>query len=151
MNVLMFVLASVAVTFMTTLDVSSPRAGRGGASRDALQKTLSLSVIIAPDGYSLKTARGNVAPGCKDYGTGIAVPKKPDGSYDTARLGECAAFLKGLDPAFEDETSVTIMSNPEIVYAVVIDTIDALRHEPKKAEGDKAKLLFPDVMFGVLR
>jgi hypothetical protein len=33
----------------------------------------------------------------------------------------------------------------------MIETIDALRHEPSKAGEDKPKLLFPDVMFSVIR
>jgi biopolymer transport protein ExbD len=149
MNVLMFVLASVTATFMTTIDVASPRAGRGGGRPE--QNTLSLTVIVVPDGYSIKAKGGNVGPGCADMGAGLAVPKKPDGSYDHAKLTECAAKLKNSNEDFADETSVSLTGNPETPYSVMIETIDALRHEPSKGEGDKPKLLFPDVMFSVIR
>jgi len=150
MNVLMFVLASVTATFMTTIDVASPRAGRGGG-RDAQQNSLSLTVIVVPDGYSIKAKGGNVGPGCADMGAGLAVPKKADGSYDHAKLTDCASRLKNSNEDFADETSVSLTGNPEIPYAVMIETIDALRYEPSKGEGDKPKLLFPDVMFSVIR
>ncbi len=150
MNVLMFVLASVTATFMTTIDVASPRAGRGGG-RDAQQNTLSLTVIVVPDGYSIKAKGGNVGPGCADMGAGLAVPKKGDGTYDHVKLTECASRLKNSNEDFADETSVSLTGNPEIPYAVMIEAIDALRYEPSKSEGDKPKLLFPDVMFSVIR
>jgi len=150
MNVLMFVLSSIALTFMTTLDVASPRAGRGGG-RDAQQNTLSLTVIVVPDGYSIKAKGGNVGPGCTDMGAGLAVPKKADGTYDHERLTECAVRLKHSNDDYADETTVSLTGNPEITYAVIIDTIDALRREPSAAGDDKAKLLFPDVMFSVIR
>ena len=153
MNVLMFVLATIAVTFMTTLDVASPKAGRGGG-RDAQQNTLSLTVIVVPGGYSIKAKGGNVGPGCTDMGAGLAVPKKFDGTYDHDKLTACASMLKHSNEDFADETSVSITGNPEITYATIIDTIDALRHEPStgpKGADDKPKLLFPDVMFSVIR
>src|SRR6202044_3787942 len=86
-NVLMFVLATVSVTFTATIDTFPPRAGGAGA-RAPTTPTLGLTVIVVPDGFSLKARGGNVAPGCSDTGSGIAVPKS-GGNYDYKALNAC--------------------------------------------------------------
>lgn len=142
MNVLMFVLATVSVTFTATIDTFPPRAGSG--ARAPTTPTLSLTVLVVPDGFSLKARGGNVAPGCNDTGPGIAIPKR-EGDYDYDALKVCAAKLKGASPDFKDEIGVTISANPPIPYQVVISTMDAVR---KTEAGDD---LFPEVSFGIAR
>jgi biopolymer transport protein ExbD len=139
-NVLMFVLATVAVTFTATIDVSPAHKG----IREADKKPLDLSVIVVDGGFSLKAKGGNVATGCEAAGTGLAIPKK-DGAYDYKSLKDCATKLKASDPTFRDEAGVIVSANPQIPYDVVIATFDALRTSP---DGDN---LFPDVSFGVAR
>src|SRR5271156_4098748 len=70
-NVLMFVLATISVTFTATIDTNPPRSAPGG--RPPTTKTLSLTVLVVPDGFSIKTSNGNVAPGCNDVGSGVAI------------------------------------------------------------------------------
>src|SRR5262245_17646313 len=123
-NVLMFVLATISVTFTATIDTYPPRAGSG--SRAPTTPTLSMTVLIVPDGFSIKARGGNVAPGCNDTGQGIAIPKK-DGDYDFHGLKLCAAKLKGAAPEFANEMAVTISANPPIPYQLVIGTMDAVR------------------------
>jgi biopolymer transport protein ExbD len=142
MNVLMFVLATVSVTFTATIDTFPPRAGSG--ARAPTTPTLGLTILVVPDGFSMKARGGNVAPGCNDTGPGIAIPKK-DGNYDFEGLKACAAKLKSAAPEFKDEMGVTISANPPIPYQAVISTMDAVR---KNAEGED---MFPDVTFGVAR
>src|SRR5512141_477356 len=84
MNVLMFVLATVSVTFTATIDTFPPRAGGSGA-RPPTTPTLGLTVIVVPDGFSLKARGGNVAAGCNDTGPGLAVPKQGT-EYDYTTL-----------------------------------------------------------------
>ena len=60
MNVLMFVLATVSVTFTATIDTFPPRAGSG--ARAPTTPTLGLTVLVVPDGFSMKARGGNVAP-----------------------------------------------------------------------------------------
>ncbi len=141
-NVLMFVLATVTVTFTATIDTYPPRAGSG--ARAPTTPTLGLTILIVPDGFSMKAKGGNVAPGCNDTGPGIAIGKK-DGNYDYDGLKACAQKLKGAAPEFKDEMGVTISANPPIPYQVVIATMDAVR---KDSNGDE---MFPDVSFGVAR
>lgn len=141
-NVLMFVLATVSVTFTATIDTFPPRAGSG--SRAPTTPTLSLTVLIVPDGFSLKARGGNVAPGCADTGPGIAIPRK-EGDYDYDALKACATKLKAAAPEFKDEMGVTISANPPIPYQVVIGAMDAVR---KNEAGEE---LFPEVSFGIAR
>src|SRR5262249_14968667 len=118
-NVLMFVLATVAVTFTATIESNPPR-NRPGSGTDT---ALGLTVLVVPDGFSVKAKGGNVAPGCSDTGVGIAVPKK-EGSYDYDALKACATRLKSSSPSFATESDVTISANPGIPYDTVIATLD---------------------------
>jgi biopolymer transport protein TolR len=142
-NVMMFVLATVAVTFTATIDTFPPRAGGAGA-RPPTTPTLGLTVIVVGEGFSLKARGGNVAPGCNDSGPGLAVGKV-NGDYDYKTLNACVKKLKNLSTDFASETQVTISANPNIPYQAIISTIDALR---KADNGDD---LFPDVNFGLAR
>lgn len=147
-NVLIFVLATVSVVFTATIETEPPKAGGAGA-RAPQTPTLGLTIIVVPEGFSIKARGGNVAPGCGDTGTGLAVPKAagPDGpDYDYARLNECVKKLKSLSPDFAEETQVTISANPNIQYQTIIHTIDAVR-----AANDTGDELFPEVNFGLAR
>ncbi len=142
MNVLMFVLATVSVTFTATIDTLPPRAGSGARAPTA--PTLGLTVLVVPDGFSLKARGGNVAPGCNDTGPGIAVPRR-DNDYDYDALKACATKLKGASSDFREETGVTISANPSIPYQAVISTMDAVRNN------EQGEPLFPEVSFGIAR
>jgi biopolymer transport protein TolR len=147
-NVLMFVLATVTVTFTATIDTFPPKAG-GAPMRTPDHPALGLTILIVNDGFSVKAHGGNVAPGCQETGTGLAVGKAPDGrDYDFAGLKRCVQHLKtefmSSNPD-ADETTVTISANPAIPYQAVIGTMDAVR------TGDDGKELFPDVNFGLAR
>ncbi len=156
MNVLMFVLATVSVTFTATIDTSPPRAG-GSRSSKPDQPSLSLTVIVVQDGFSVKAAGGNVAPGCNDRGPGLAIPKR-DGDYDYNALTACAKRLKGLEDRFKDEMAVTVSANPNIPFQAIIGTMDAVRKDDAaECSPDKQGVwagpgcLFPDVNFGLAR
>lgn len=140
-NVLMFVLATIAVTFTASIDVNL---GRPNEVRPATTNTLGLSVIVVGDGFSMKAKGGNVATGCQTAGAGLAIPKR-DGAYDYAALRNCAAKLKASAPELANEQQVTVTANPDVPYQTVIATFDALRVSPT------GEALFPDVAFGVVR
>ena len=93
---------------------------------------------------SLKASGGNIAPGCKEVGAGLAVPKV-NGNYDFTTLKTCAAHLKGSNSEFADETAATISANPGVDFQTVVGVMDALRETPA---GDA---LFEDIKFGVAR
>jgi biopolymer transport protein ExbD len=144
-NVLMFVLATVTVTFTATIDTYPPKAGSASV-RPPTTPTLGLTVLIVNDGFAVKARGGNVAPGCSDTGPGLAVAKMPDGKeYNFDALKKCVLGLKSSSADFADETTVTISASPNIPYQAVIGTMDAVR------KTDDGKDLFPDVNFGLAR
>lgn len=130
-NVLMFVLATLAITFTATIDTSPPR----GSVRGPSEPKLDLTVLIVEDGFSIKAKGGNVAPGCTGTGPGLAV-----GGRNYAALKSCVSKIDRLG-----EHTVTITANPNVPYDVVIATTDALR---TSVDGDP---LFPDVVFAIAR
>ena len=145
MNIIVFVIATVSVVFMSTIETIPPSAGGGRQQTRAMQsQALNLVALITKDGISLKAKGGNVAAGCETLGEGVAVPRRGNAEHDYKELSRCARALKQQNEKFADETQVTITGNPDVDYQVVIETIDALRE-------DKDGPLFPDVRFGVAR
>ncbi len=142
MNIVVFIIATISVTFMSTIDTEAPSAG-GGATSQRRSKALNLSAWITAEGIALKTSGGNIATGCATVGPGTTVPKNGN-DYDFIELTRCARELKTQNERFQDETQVTITANPGVEYQVIINVIDAMR---KDATGS----LFPDIRFGVAR
>lgn len=143
MNIMMFVLASVSVSFIGSIDTTPPSIGGNRVRADVATKALNLSAWITTQGVSLKTSTGNIATGCTDVGSGVTVPKVNE-QYDLKSLTACAKRLKNAAASFKEETQVTITANPGVEYKSVIDVMDSLR-----ADGEEE--LFPDVHFGVAR
>lgn len=143
MNILMFVLATVSVSFVGTIDTTPPAIGGNRVRADVSTKALNLAAFITTQGISLKTSSGNISTGCNDAGSGITVPKVND-EYDLRGLSACAKRLKNANSSFKEETQVTITANPGVDYKTVIDVMDALR-------SDGEEELFPEVHFGVAR
>jgi biopolymer transport protein ExbD len=140
-NILIFVLATVAVTFTSSIETNPPGAGGAGVRQEAT-KSLGLTIMVVNQGFSIKAQGGNVAPGCAGAGPGIAIPKTAD-QYDFAQLQECVSKLKRSAPEFEEETQAFIAGNPDTDYQTVISVIDAIRSDSQGAP------LFPDVNFKV--
>jgi biopolymer transport protein TolR len=144
MNILIFVLATVAVTFTATIDTQPPASKSSGVRSEVPSEALNLTVLVAGEGFSLKASGGNIAPGCQGVGSGIALPLK-GGKYDLDGLTACAERLKGASPDFKDETQAYITASPGIDYQTIIDVMDALRATP---QGD---ILFDNINFKVVR
>lgn len=143
MNILMFVLATVSVSFVGSIDTTPPAIGGSRVRADVASKALNLAAFITNQGISLKTSSGNISTGCNDVGSGVTVPKVNE-EYDLRNLTVCAKRLKSSNAAFKEETQVTITANPGVEYKTVIDVMDALR-------SDGEEELFPEVHFGVAR
>ena len=142
-NIMMFVLASVSVSFVASIDTTPPSIGGGKVRVDPSAKSLNLAAFITSQGVSLKTSGGNIATGCNDIGSGVTVPKNGE-DYDLKNLTACAKRLKNANASFKEETQVTITANPGVEYKTVIDVMDSLR-------SDGEEELFPEVHFGVAR
>ena len=143
MNILVFIMASLSIVLVATVDTQPPAAGGGKGTR-MKSKALNLTALITSDGVALKTSSGNIATGCNNIGAGITIPKHASGEHDYGELTRCARNLKQQNERFAEETQVTITANPDTSYQIIISTMDALR-----LDGDGK--LFPDVHFGVAR
>jgi biopolymer transport protein ExbD len=149
-NILMFVLATVAVTFTATIETAPPSSGGGKVRVVRSDDALNLTIIVTNDGIALKTAGGNISTGCQGVGPGMTFPSKgkgPDGEplLDSEAITDCVRRLKDASPSFKDETQIRITASNNISYRKVIECIDAVR---KDKDGNE---LFPDVLFGVPR
>src|SRR5512145_1121546 len=60
-NIMIFVLATVAVTFTATITTTPPASKGSGVRKDIESTALNLTVIIVNEGFSIKAAGGNVA------------------------------------------------------------------------------------------
>ena len=144
-NVLMFVLATITVTFTTMIDSQPPRSG-GPSSRPPTKPTLSLNLIVVDKGFIVSAFGTRIGEGCQGPGSGVAVGlKSVDGrqDYDYGLLTQCAKRLKNQVPEAADETAATLTANKDVPYQVIIGTIDAIRR------ADDGQELFPDINFGV--
>lgn len=142
-NVMIFVLASVSVIFISSIDTSPPAIGGNKVRTEVSSKALNLSAFITAQGISLKTSGGNIAPGCEGVGSGITVPMA-NNVYDYSAVTACAKKLKNARPEFKEETQVTITASPGIEFQTIVSTMDALRRDGEEE-------LFPTVFFGVAR
>jgi len=139
LNVLMFVLATVAVTFTTALDAApankdGPRGTQSGG--------LALNVAVLHDGF-LVSARGQrMGQGCEAQGSGPAVGRTAEGERDYDGLTSCVRRLKALAP---EDRDVVITASNDIQYDAIVHTMDAVRG------GGAGEELFPAVSFGVPR
>jgi biopolymer transport protein TolR len=144
-NVLMFVLATISVTFTTMIDTQPPSAS-GSHVRPPGKPTLSLNIIVIDKGFIVSAFGQRIGEGCQGPGSGVAVGmKSADGQtdYDFTALTACAKRLKNQVPEAAEETSATITANAGIPYQSIIGTCDAVR------KADDGQVLFPDITFGV--
>ena len=143
-NVMIFVLATVLVTFTSDFTTTPPASRGGGVRANMESEALNLTILVVNDGFSIKAAGGNIAPGCQGPGPGIAIAKR-GGRYDYDELNRCATRLKRSSADFADETQVFISANPGTDYQTLVSVIDSVR---RSSDG---KQLFPDVNFKVPR
>lgn len=136
MNVMIFVLASVSLSFASTLDV---KGAFGRPSHDPAAAPLNLTVLLSRSGATFKTSGGSIAPGCGGLGSGVTVPKVGE-RYDAEAMKACARKLKGE----RADDHVTLTADPDVPYASVVAVMDALRRDGEGA-------LFPEVSFAVVR
>src|ERR1700733_13423304 len=125
-NLLMFVPATISVTFTTPIDTQPPRSN-GSNVRPPGKPTLSLNIIVIDKGVIVSAFGQRIGEGCQGPGSGVAVGmKSADGQtdYDYASLGACAKRLKNQVPEAADETNATITANSNIPYQTIISTCD---------------------------
>jgi len=130
-NIMMFVLASVAVGFVSTWDSKlPPLTGVRPPTGE-----LNLAIMLTHDGIAVKTAQGNVASGCDSFGPGLAIPTRGrdrtgEPIYDFDALTACVTRLKAQSASFQSEAQVRIAASNDISYRKVVDCVDHVRTGP---------------------
>ena len=129
-NIIIFLLASVVNSIaLGNVNVSLPTisGGGGAATEEPAKPPLNLTVTAGGTGFII-AASGGVMP---------AIPKK-NGKYDYPELTKKLMEIK---KEFPDETKVTFNADAGTEYAIVVETLDAMREDTNHA------MLFPDVVF----
>lgn len=159
-NVMMFVLASISVSFTVTIDADAPKGGARGVKAATQEESLNLTVLILEKGYYVKGRAASIAPGCQTACTSncdATVPRiaasdpndSADGKvYDGVGLTKCVRTLKDRleqdAPQLAIETQVMISANPNVPFQEIVRAMDALRKDDKGP-------LYPEVVFTVLK
>lgn len=168
MNVLMFILASIATVFTATIPVPAPSSGPRSNTQPDTRQRLNITVKVAPNGFIVGAGGGFLMPGCRTVGqASLTVPNRatPDAdgsSHDFAALTQCMqAIRQQWATEVEDDHSINVSPNGDIPYGVLVKTVDAVRESRADAcrlpenggQGNytNADCLFPEVTLGVLR
>ena len=154
MNLIMFMLLSMTgLAAFGILNVNAPSYGgpSAGVSDNPEQPKLLLSVLISKKGYFIAGAGavlGQENPTGEPTATTAGeptVPKKSDGTFDTAALTTKMMQIKA---AFPSESKVIVGAEADIPYETLIDTMDAIRETG--APGGERRILFSDVTLAAM-
>jgi biopolymer transport protein ExbD len=127
-NLVMFMLLSMTgLIALGVLNVSAPKIGgeTAGAAAAENQPKLLLTVAIAKSGFYVAGAGGVLGQDAAspDATRPPTIPLR-DGQHDFAALTE---QMKKIKDQFPNETAVILSADPEVVYDVLIQTMDACR------------------------
>jgi biopolymer transport protein ExbD len=127
-NLVMFMLLSMTgLIVLGVVNVSAPKLGgeTAAAAAPENQPKLLLTVAIAKTGFYVAGAGGVLgAEAATPEATRPPTIPLRDGKYDYAALGE---QMKKIKEQFPNETAVILSADPEVVYDVLIQTMDACR------------------------
>jgi biopolymer transport protein ExbD len=154
-NLVMFMLLSMTgLITLGVLNVSAPKiGGEGGAATAAAEQgpRLLLTVAIGKQGFYIAGAGGVLGSdaNASDLTRPPTVALRADGKYDYQELSRQLAAIK---EKFPSETQVILSADEEIVYDVLIQTMDACREQNvKQPDGQsERKQLFFDVSLSVI-
>ena len=157
-NLVMFMLLSMTgLITLGVLNVSAPKIGGEAAGATAQAEAgprLLLTVAIGKQGFYIAGSGGVLGPDASadasDLSRPPTVPLKADGRYDFAALTSQLATIKEKYPS---ETQVILSADGDVVYEVLIQTMDACREQVVKGADGKAsdrKPLFFDVSLSVI-
>jgi biopolymer transport protein TolR len=167
MNVLMFLLATIATVFTATIPVPAPTSSNRPSSTPQPDR-LNITVKISPAGYIIGAGGGFLMPGCTTVGNAsVTVPNRgsndQDGHpQDFAALTQCMqAIRRQWATEVANDHSINVSPNGDIPYGVLVKTIDAVREarpgacriaeDGRGGDFSNSDCLFPEVTLGVLR
>jgi biopolymer transport protein ExbD len=154
-NLVMFMLLSMTgLITLGVLNVSAPKiGGEGGAAAAAADQgpRLLLTVAIGKQGFYIAGAGGVLGSdaNASDLTRPPTVALRADGKYDYQELSRQLAAIK---EKFPSETQVILSADGEVVYDVLIQTMDACRELTIKSPDGQSerKQLFFDVSLSVI-
>ena len=88
-----------------------------------------VTLLVVRDGVAIKSAKGNVVPGCAGVGVGIAIPRRGS-EHDRAALASCLANLARDDAELRGSV---ISANPGTPFQEIVMALDAVRSVPALA------------------
>ncbi len=167
MNVLMFLLATIATVFTATIPVPAPSSSNRPSNTPTPDR-LNITVKISPSGYIVGAGGGFLMPGCTTVGSAtVTVPNRSSGDadghmQDFAALTQCMQSIRRQwATEVANDHSINVSPNGDIPYGVLVKTIDAVResrpgacHIAEDGHGgdfSNSDCLFPEVTLGVLR
>jgi biopolymer transport protein ExbD len=156
-NVIMFMLATTSfAAALGDINVSAPTTSTAVSSPTDTppppKNDLNLTVSVSDKGFTIAASGAVLYQGFSFDGAGNlvqppgnvlpTVPKKADGSYDYDLLAKKMKEIKGI-PTAAGETKVIINANANILYEVVVATLDACRGKliPKADPANPGKML----------
>ncbi len=152
-NLVMFMLLSMTgLITLGVLNVSAPKiGGDAAAAADDSRPRLLLTVAVGRQGFYVAGAGGVLGADAPtpDATRPPTIPLRADGKYDYATLTEQMRRIKEKHPS---ETAVILSADPEVVYDVLIQTMDACREVTVKTPDGKSerKPLFFDVSLSLV-
>jgi len=152
-NLVMFMLLSMTgLISLGVLNVSTPKIGGPAVTQaeQAEQPKLLLTVAIGKQGFYVAGAGGVIGADAASPNVGRppTIPLK-DGKYDYAALTE---QLRQIKEKFPTETAVILSADMDVIYDVLIQTMDACREvKVTKPDGtSEHKALFFDVSLSMI-
>jgi len=153
-NLVMFMLLSMTgLISLGVLNVSTPKIGGAAATtaaEQAEQPKLLLTVAIGKQGFYVAGAGGVLGADAAtpDATRPPTIPLR-DGKYDYAALSE---QLHGIKDRYPNETSVILSADMDVVYDILIQTMDACReYVLKNPDGStERKAMFFDVSLSMI-
>jgi len=154
-NLVMFMLLSMTgLITLGVLNVSAPKIGGDAAGATAAAESapkLLLTVAIGKQGFYIAGAGGVLGADAteNDLTRPPTVPLRGDGKYDFPAL---SSQLAGIKQKYPGETQVILSADGDVVYDILIQTMDACREQVvKNADGTtERKQLFFDVSLSVI-
>ena len=160
MNVLIFVLASVSVTFISLIDAENQPASESGSTTPSDVQQLQLTILVSNDGFRVSGEGRFLQPGCDAPTSGgagvpsVGTAKDSHGNVsgpDYNGLTDCVKKLKSKNPAYAQEQQVLLAADWTVPYQVIINTMDAVRgNEPVVGAPPNDKTPVCDIKDGCL-
>lgn len=168
-NVLMFLLATIATVFTATIPVPAPSVNPGPRPPNQVER-LNITVKVTTSGFIVGAGGGFLLPGCTTVGTATTtVPNRgsadEDGyAHDFATLTQCMQNLRRqFATEIADNHGINVSPNEGVPYGVLVRTIDAVRESragacqlpeenaPNVHNYSDPACMFPEVTLGILR